>query len=226
MKVDQGLCFAVLVNPDAGLGGSVALKGSDGDQTRDEALRRGAEPQAPQRMSRALKVLPADAKVSVLTWGGEMGETSCRLAGLPCTVIDESSMPSTPEDTRTAAAALKAAGAELILFAGGDTDLYGYCLGNPVNFVDPEGTFVFAGSAAAIALVKAGIVTIGAMGAIIAGGWLHDALFNESSEGGDKACPLPDTKPGKKTKGKSELYEKDGDIENGFYLYLISTINT
>ncbi|GBC59933.1 hypothetical protein DENIS_0875 [Desulfonema ishimotonii] len=100
-----------------------------------------------------------------------------------------------------------------ILFAGGDADLYGYCLGNPVNFVDPEGTFVFAGSAAAIALVKAGIVTIGAMGAIIAGGWLHDALFNESSEGGDKACPLPDTKPGKKTKGKSELYEKDGDID-------------
>jgi len=120
MKVDQSLCFAVLVNPYAGLGGSVALKGSDGEQTRDEALRRGAEPQAPQRMGRALSVLPADAKVSVLTWAGEMGETSCRLAGLPCTVIGESSMPSTPEDTRTAAAALKAAGAELILFAGGD----------------------------------------------------------------------------------------------------------
>ncbi|GBC59976.1 hypothetical protein DENIS_0918 [Desulfonema ishimotonii] len=78
-----------------------------------------------------------------------------------------------------------------ILFAGGDTDLYGYCLGDPVNFVDPEGTFVFAGSAAAIALVKAGIVTIGAMGAIIAGGWLHDALFNESSESDDKGN-LPD----------------------------------
>ena len=54
MKVDQGLCFAVLVNPYAGLGGSVALKGSDGEQTRDEALRRGAEPQAPQRMSREI----------------------------------------------------------------------------------------------------------------------------------------------------------------------------
>ncbi len=26
-----------------------------------------------------------------------------------------------------------------ILFAGGDTDLYGYCLNDPVNFVDPEG---------------------------------------------------------------------------------------
>jgi RHS repeat-associated protein len=26
-----------------------------------------------------------------------------------------------------------------ILFAGGDTDLYGYCLSDPVNLIDPEG---------------------------------------------------------------------------------------
>jgi len=29
-----------------------------------------------------------------------------------------------------------------ILFAGGDTDLYGYCLNDPVNWVDPEGTIL------------------------------------------------------------------------------------
>ena len=57
MKVDQGLCLGVLVNPYAGLGGIVALKGSDGVQTRDEALRRGDKPQAPGRMSRALKAM-------------------------------------------------------------------------------------------------------------------------------------------------------------------------
>jgi predicted polyphosphate/ATP-dependent NAD kinase len=120
MKVDQGLCLGVLVNPYAGLGGSVALKGSDGVQTRDEALRRGAEPQAPARMSRALKALSTVSNVTVLTWGGDMGENSCRAANVPCTVIGESSMPSNPDDTRAAAAALKVAGAELILFAGGD----------------------------------------------------------------------------------------------------------
>lgn len=30
-----------------------------------------------------------------------------------------------------------------ILFGGGDTDLYGYCLNNPINDVDPEGQFVW-----------------------------------------------------------------------------------
>ena len=32
-----------------------------------------------------------------------------------------------------------------ILFAGGDTDLYGYCLNDPVNFIDPEGQVGLAG---------------------------------------------------------------------------------
>jgi len=120
MKVDQSLCLGVLVNPFAGLGGSVALKGSDGEETREEALRRGAEPQAPARMSRALKALCGAKNLTVLTWAGEMGEASCRDAGLPCQVIGESTMPSGPQDTRRAAEALKSAGAELILFAGGD----------------------------------------------------------------------------------------------------------
>ncbi|MGB1465282.1 MAG: ATP-NAD kinase, partial [Alcanivorax nanhaiticus] len=57
MKERQPLVIGVLVNPYAGIGGSVALKGSDGEATRDEALRRGATQQAPERMSRALSSL-------------------------------------------------------------------------------------------------------------------------------------------------------------------------
>ncbi len=120
MKDQQILVIGVLVNPFAGIGGSVALKGSDGEDTRDEALRRGARQQAPERMSRALMSLVGIPNVTVLTWGGDMGENSCRAAGLACQVVGASSMPSRPEDTREAARSLKQAGAQLLLFAGGD----------------------------------------------------------------------------------------------------------
>jgi RHS repeat-associated protein len=48
-----------------------------------------------------------------------------------------------------------------ILFAGGDTDLYGYCLSDPVNWVDPEGHVGIAG-------VVVGIVA-GAYGGFLSG---------------------------------------------------------
>jgi RHS repeat-associated protein len=43
-----------------------------------------------------------------------------------------------------------------ILFAGGDLDLYGYCLNDPVNWVDPDGLFVDSSG------VYTGITTIAA----------------------------------------------------------------
>ncbi len=132
MKDPQVLVIGVLVNPFAGIGGSVALKGSDGETTRDEALRRGATPQAPRRMTRALSSLATRNNIRVLTWGGAMGEQSCMEAGLPCQVVGESPMPSGPDDTCDAAKQLQQAGAELLLFAGGD--------GTARDLVDAVGT--------------------------------------------------------------------------------------
>ena len=48
-----------------------------------------------------------------------------------------------------------------ILFAGGDTDLYGYCLSNPVNLIDPNGQVGIAG-----AIIGA---TAGAYGGFLSG---------------------------------------------------------
>ena len=50
-----------------------------------------------------------------------------------------------------------------ILFAGGDTDLYGYCLNNPVNLVDPTGEFINLGAAGVGAAIGAAVGAVNAL---------------------------------------------------------------
>jgi len=107
-----------VVNPIAGMGGTVGLKGTDG--LVDEARRRGAVPRAGDRAREMLALLPRD-RVCILTCGGEMGESVLREAGLtPGRVVHEPADPSTAADTRAACRAFVDAGVDLILFCGGD----------------------------------------------------------------------------------------------------------
>lgn len=111
--------LGLIVNPLAGLGGNVALGGSDGQA--EEALRRGAVPRAHERAAEALASLCREMPVDVYCYGGEMGERSSRAAGLsPRLLGGPRSITSTPDDTRDAARAAGAAGCALLLFAGGD----------------------------------------------------------------------------------------------------------
>ena len=114
--------LGLIVNPIAGMGGSVGLKGTDTAAILSEARARGAVPQAARR---ALVVLDALASarpgLELLAAPGAMGERIVLEAGLGPTVVgaptgDETSAA----DTRAAAEAMAAAGARLILFAGGD----------------------------------------------------------------------------------------------------------
>ena len=73
--------LGVVVNPWAGIGGATALKGSDGSAVRAEALARGAEPRALGRMTRTLSGLASEG-LTVLTWGGAMGEDAATAAEL------------------------------------------------------------------------------------------------------------------------------------------------
>lgn len=114
--------LGLIINPYAGLGGSVGLKGSDGDAIRTEAIARGAEPRALARMERALQVI-ADFReqVEVFCFAGDMGETSARTSGFTVQVIGAAlQQPSSAHDTCAAATALMQQNVDLILFAGGD----------------------------------------------------------------------------------------------------------
>lgn len=114
--------LGLIINPYAGLGGSVGLKGSDGADIRDEALARGAEPRALVRMARALSVIESfREQITIFCFAGDMGESTARSLGFDVTVIGSAQHdPTQAEDTCAAAAAILNEGVDLILFAGGD----------------------------------------------------------------------------------------------------------
>lgn len=112
--------IGVVVNPIAGMGGRVGLKGTDG--VLAEARERGAERRAPERAVEALVALRERAPdAAVLTYGGDMGENVAREAGFDPTVVGEpAEEETTAADTREAVRRLVSAGVDLVLFVGGD----------------------------------------------------------------------------------------------------------
>ena len=114
--------LGLIVNPIAGIGGRLALKGSDDRDAVGAAVRRGAELVAPPRARRALRVIQARApETIVLAPSAGMGAELAREAGLSVTVLRHvPATPTTADDTRAAARELAARGADLVLFAGGD----------------------------------------------------------------------------------------------------------
>lgn len=114
--------IGLIVNPLAGLGGRVGLKGSDGEGVVAEAMRRGALPLAQARARDALSVLAGRAsEVALLSAPGCMGADAAAELGLDLTTIDAPLPPMTSaDDTALMARKLIDAGAELIVFAGGD----------------------------------------------------------------------------------------------------------
>jgi predicted polyphosphate/ATP-dependent NAD kinase len=121
-----------LINPVAGMGGRVGLKGSDG--VVDLAIARGAKPSAGLRAREMLDALhtrladhPAASDVLWVTCAAEMGEDELRAAGFEAieVVYEPPATPNTSHasdasDTRLAVQAFLEAGATLVVFCGGD----------------------------------------------------------------------------------------------------------
>jgi predicted polyphosphate/ATP-dependent NAD kinase len=114
--------IGLIINPIAGMGGRVALKGTDGADILAKARTLGAEPLAPQRAIRALAKLRASTPAAhILAAAGIMGGDAARAAGLrPVSIEQTFTRETTADDTRALARILVERGAGLILFAGGD----------------------------------------------------------------------------------------------------------
>ncbi len=112
--------IGVVVNPIAGMGGRVGLKGTDGKV--DEARERGAEPRAPSRGRAALERIHELApKTEILTCAAPMGEGIARDAGFEPTVVQSATATeTTAADTRAAVSDFLDRGVDLLLFVGGD----------------------------------------------------------------------------------------------------------
>lgn len=110
--------LGLIINPIAGMGGAVALKGTDAMAERARQL--GAVPLAGERARAALGEL-VGLPLQLVTVAGEMGEHLARELGFACEVLwRPASAETSAEDTRAAAQAMCAAGVDLLLFAGGD----------------------------------------------------------------------------------------------------------
>jgi predicted polyphosphate/ATP-dependent NAD kinase len=117
------LYLGLLINPIAGMGGRVGLKGTDG--VIDEAIRRGATPVAPGRAIEFLNALAhlvhQNDKMQLIACPLQMGEDVCQEVGLGCTTMDINISDTTNSaDTRRCVAALYEAGVRLLVFVGGD----------------------------------------------------------------------------------------------------------
>ncbi|WP_350586400.1 ATP-NAD kinase family protein [Pseudoalteromonas sp. RB2-MNA-CIBAN-0110] len=165
--------LGLIVNPVAGLGGTVALKGSDGAHTAAKAIELGAEPKANSRTKAALEVLlPYKERLTIYTVNGDMGEQTAKALGFNVEVVYNSEVITTPDDTEQAAKVLKDFGVDLVLFAGGDGTARNIChaiedtipvLGIPAGCKIHSGVYAITPKAAGRVvemLVKGELVTL------------------------------------------------------------------
>ncbi len=112
--------LGLVINPVAGVGGSVALKGSD--DMVEHALALGAELKANTRTQTALSVLlPYQNEIMVYTVNNQMGEQAAKNLGFNVKLVYQTRNDNTQSsDTEHAISALLAEQVDIILFAGGD----------------------------------------------------------------------------------------------------------
>ena len=121
--------LALVINPIAGIGGSVALKGSDGEGIAEQAIALGAVAKSNQRARLALEILlPYQNDIIIYTVAGDMGATLANELGFCTEIIYQAAHEqTTADDTEQAVKAVIKQGVDLLLFAGGDGTARNVC---------------------------------------------------------------------------------------------------
>ncbi|MGC8645621.1 MAG: ATP-NAD kinase family protein [Thermoplasmata archaeon] len=113
--------LGLIVNPVAGMGGKVGLKGTDGAEIPRIARSMGATQISPERGRRALKrISKINDTLEILTCSGMMGENIARDEGFKLKVVCEVEDVTTASDTKRCAGILRDEGVDLLIFVGGD----------------------------------------------------------------------------------------------------------
>ena len=121
MQSKQKKKLGLIVNPIAGMGGKVGLKGSDGQKALYFARELGAKPESNLKTKQALEhLLHLKDDFDLVTCRGLMGEDVAKDCGITPITIGIHNLDTTSEDTIRAASEMKNLGVSLILVAGGD----------------------------------------------------------------------------------------------------------
>ena len=110
-----------IVNPVAGMGGAVGLKGTDGKLVLEKAISLGAKPIASKRAETFLaELVPAKESLRLVVGASNMGEAEAKQCGFKFEAKCESKNETSSEDTQFAAKEMLHAGVDLLVFCGGD----------------------------------------------------------------------------------------------------------
>ncbi len=113
--------LGLIINPYAGIGGRVGLKGSDGELIREKALSLGAEQLAIQKTKNCFTQFAAMFKnIRVYTCAGSMGASLCDELNIDHQIVYQPNEPTSEQDTKAAVEHLQNLPIDILLFAGGD----------------------------------------------------------------------------------------------------------
>jgi predicted polyphosphate/ATP-dependent NAD kinase len=110
--------IGLIVNPIAGMGGSVGLKGTDGE-TYKKALELGAKPTTPKRIDDTLALITRKDLYFVVA-PGRMGEDFIKKFDFQYEVVSKIGEETNAEDTKRIVGEMIEKGITLLVFVGGD----------------------------------------------------------------------------------------------------------